>query len=377
MASGKVNIAEEVKEERKEEEKIEKVLKSLKLVSWFALAVGLVAILIGTFAILSMPKVSSAPTGATTTIPTTSANTSKLAPIIVNGTLITPSMSLPDAPVITENQSFGSRLTNINAPLNSSELAVFNNASDSYFEQAGMMLLNGSIDGVGVQPSLAPMLIVNGKPSVIYLGSISCLYCSENKWAMALALGRFGKFGALFKGYSSFSDFDLPTIYWAPAEYNSSGAADFGAFYNSNYINFIAIDYSSQIKDGFAMQPLSYFISKAQSTGSAPYVAALQLISSLNNFQGTPYTIWGKFVVPGADAVDLGDVNPTQPPVPLEYMTHEQVLAQLANPSNKFAWREYAAADLYIAMTCASINNAAPICSLPAIQKIESISHYQ
>jgi len=376
MVDSKESVEKEIKEEKKEEKKIENIVKSLKIVSWSALAIGIIAIIVGILAIVSLPK-TSAPTSVTTVAPvTTVSNASFSKAIYVNGSLITPSMSLPDAPVITENQSFGSRLTNINAPLNASELAVINNASDSYFEQAGLMLLNGSIDGVGVQPQKAPLLIVNGKPSVIYLGAISCLYCSENKWAMALALGRFGKFNALFKGYSAFSDYDLPTIYWAPAEYNTSSAVDFGDFYNSSYINFISIDYASPIRQGFAIQPLSYFIQKAESTGSAPYVAALQLISKLNNFQGTPYTIWGRFVVPGADAVDLGNVNPSQPPIPLEYMTHEQILSQLAHPNNMFAWREYAAADLYIAMTCASINNKAPICTLPAIQKIESVSGY-
>jgi len=376
MVDSKENLEKEIKEEKKEEKKIENVVKSLKIVSWSALVIGVIAIIVGILAIVSLPK-TSAPTNVTTIAPvTTISNVSFSKPIYVNGSLITPSMSLPDAPVITQNQSFGSRLTNINAPLNASELAVINNASDSYFEQAGLMLLNGSINDVGVQPQKAPLLIVNGKPSVIYLGAISCIYCGENRWAMALALGRFGRFNALFKGYSSFGDGDLPTLYWAPAEYNISSGVDFGNFYNSSYINFISIDYASPIVQGFEMQPLSYFIQKVGSTGSAPYVAALQLISNLNNFQGTPYTIWGRFVVPGADAVDFGNVNPSQPPIPLEYMTHEQVLSQLAHPNDMFAWREYAGADLYIAMTCASINNTAPICALPAIQKIESVYGY-
>ncbi|MGC8699936.1 MAG: DUF929 family protein [Candidatus Micrarchaeia archaeon] len=354
---------------KRKEKTLEEVVKSLKIISWFALILGIVAIIVAVDAIFSIPK-QNVTTPVTAPVTTTISNATFAQS--VNGSLITPPISLADAPVIIQNQSFGSRLTNINAPLNASELMVINNASDAYFEEAGMMLLNGSINDVGVGPQQIQPLIVNGKPAVIYLGAISCLYCSENKWAMALALGRFGKFGELFKGYSSFGDYDLPTLYWAPAEYNSSnGAADFGDFYNSSYINFISIDYASQIRGSFAMQPLSYFISAAEQTGSAPYIAAIQLINRLNNFQGTPYTIWGKYVVPGADAVDFGNVNPTQPPIPLEYMTHEQVLAQLAHPNNTFAWREYAAADLYIAMTCASINNTAPVCSLPAIQQLE------
>jgi len=365
-------IEKSEKKEESETKTLAKTVKTLQIISWLALLLGLIAIIV---AVLSITSVSST-TGlapAPTTIPS---NVTLQSSYSVNGTLITPPMSIADAPVITQNQTFGSRLTDINAPLNASELAVINNASDAYFEQAGLMLLNGSITGVGVQPQKSPFLIVNGKPSVIYLGAISCIFCGENRWAMALALGRFGKFNALFKGYSSFGDGDLPTLYWAPAEYNVSSGVDFGNFYNSSYINFISVDYASPIRAGFELQSLSYFISQVQSTGSTPYIAALQLISKLNNFQGTPYSIWGGFVVPGADAVDFGNSTSTQPPLPLEYMTHSQVLNLLAKPNSPFAWREYAAADLYIAMTCASLSNTAPICSLPAIQQIEKSSGY-
>ncbi|MGC8662253.1 MAG: DUF929 family protein [Candidatus Micrarchaeia archaeon] len=361
---------------KKEDSKINtenpKKVEKQNLIIWFSLAMSIIAIMMAAYSLLHIPS-SQAPV---TSFPSSPAANTTLSKIVVNGSLFIPPASLSNAPIVTQNQSFGSRLTNINEPLNGSELAIFNNASNVYFEKAGMMLLNNSINNVGIQTSASPLLIVNGKPSVIYLGAISCFYCSENRWAMGLALGRFGKFNMLFKGYSSFGDADLPTIYWAPAEYNSTSAADFGNFYNSNYINFLSIEYASQIRSGFEMQPLSFFVASAKTLNSTPYLAALNLILKLNNFQGTPYTIWGRYVSAGVDAVDLGNINPTQPPIPLEYMTHEQVLAQLANPNDTFAWREYAAADLYIAMTCASINNTAPVCSLPAIQQIEKINGY-
>ncbi len=66
---------------------------------------------------------------------------------------------------------------------------------------------------------------------------------------------------------------------------------------------------------------------------------------------------------------------PTSDSFPLTNMTHEQVLAQLANPNDQFAWTEYAAADLYVAMVCSSINNTAPVCSLPAIQQLEKLGY--
>ncbi len=294
----------------------------------------------------------------------------------ITGTMVTPNTSLPGFPIITANASFGKRLTNINKPLNASYLSTINNASNSYFETAGLMLLNGSINNtVGVTPTRVNPFILNGKPTVIYLGSITCVFCGENRWAMALALGRFGNFSQLFEGYSAFGDHDLPTLYWSPSHYNAS-AEDIGNFYSSKYLNFISIDDALPITGGFQLNSPSLIQQRINATNNVPYKDAFEFIVRLNNFQGTPYTIWGKFNVPGADAVDFGNSTPTTQNLTLTYMTHKDVFKALSKPSDQFAWTEYAAADVYIAMTCASINNSAPICALPAIQQIEAKEGY-
>jgi len=360
----------ESEKEKREEHDVE----SIRLMAYAALAIGIAALIVSVYALLSRPSSISTTTLAnktTTVVPIVSYN--------IKSSLITPPSSLASAPIITQQQPFGHRLTNINQPLNASELSIINNAPNSYFETAGEMLLNGSIKNeVGARANNVPMFIVNGKPSVIYLGSITCLFCGENRWAMALALSRFGNFSALYKGYSSFGDGDLPTLYWAPANYNSSGTDSLGNFYSSKYLNFISIDDENPVTGGFNLNPLQVIASNINATGNLAYEDAFSyIINSLGKnsstaFQGTPYTIWGSKQVGGADAVDFGNSMPTGNSLPLTNMTHEQVLAQLANPNDQFAWTEYAAADLYVAMTCSSINNKAPVCTLPAIQQLES-----
>ncbi len=309
-----------------------------------------------------------------TTVPITKTNLTLYN--ISNQQLPQPPLSLSAYPVITQQQPFGKRLTNINAPLNSTELAVINDAPSSYFETAGEMLLNGSIDnyvGVGSGLQNVSAFIVNGKPSVIYLGSITCIFCGENRWAMALALSRFGKFDHLFKGYSSFGDGDLPTLYWRPMTYsNASGAIDIGNFYNSSLINFITLEDTNPITQGFQLQSLGQIQAELQQINNTAYSDAFNHILQINTFSGTPYTIWGKYVVGGADAVDFGNTTPSSTPFPLTNMTHAQVLSQLASPSDQFAWTEYAGADVYIATMCASLNNSTQVCALPAIKGIES-----
>ncbi len=301
-------------------------------------------------------------------------STTSYAPITISGNLITPPLSLPDAPPIAAQQPFGSRLTNINAPLNATELAVINNASQGYFVTAAQMYLNHSLSiPIGANVAAAPLLMVNGKPSVTYLGAISCVYCGENRWAMALALSRFGGFEQLFKGYSALQDQDVPTIYWAPGHYNASSAVEYGNFYSSSYINFISIEYSSPITQGFSMGTLSYFQQEATMTANPIYGNATQVIIKLNNYAGTPYTMWGKFSVPGADASNFGDTSSNSTTsLPMASLTHEQILSRLAHPSSPFAWNEYAAADFYISLLCASMPSPAPVCMLPSISTMVS-----
>lgn len=343
----------------------------LKLIGYASLIVSVAAMLF--VAVLAVQLNTFYRQGSQGTTQTATSITS-YAPISISGNLITPALSSPDAPPITAQQAFGSRLTNINVPLNASELAIINNASQAYYVTAAQMYLNHSLAiSIGAVVSAAPLLLVNGKPSVIYLGAISCVYCGENRWAMALALSRFGEFQQLFKGYSALQDADVPTIYWAPAHYNATQYVGYGNFYSSNRINFLSIEYSSPITQGFNMGTLTYFQQEAVAAANPIYGNATQIIINLNNYRGTPYTIWGKFSVPGADASNFGDANPNATTsLPMASLTHEQILSMLARPSSPFAWNEYAAADFYISLLCASMATPAPVCSLPSISTMVS-----
>ncbi|MFI5412423.1 MAG: hypothetical protein ACHQX1_00865, partial [Candidatus Micrarchaeales archaeon] len=186
--------------------------------------------------------------------------------------------------------------------------------------------------------------------------------------AMALALARFGNFTQLFNGYSALGDGDLPTVYWTANNYTTSSGVGYGNYYNSKYINFISAEYQSPITAGFQIKPLSYFL---QLSPNATYTTALGFMNSTNKFQGTPFTFWGTSIVAGADALVFGNTTPSSASnLPLAHMTHAQVLSQFQSFNDQFAWSEYAAADVYIAQVCPSINNSAPVCSLPAIKSI-------
>jgi uncharacterized membrane protein YobD (UPF0266 family) len=274
---------------------------------------------------------------------------------------------------IAKAQPLGNTTAGIDQQFSSSELSTINSAPNSNFETAGEMLLNGSLYGMVFYPNRttagAPVtpFMVNGKPSVIYVGAISCIYCGENRWAMALALSRFGKFGNLYIGYSSIGDGDVPTIYWSKLNYTTTAGVSYGNSYSSNYINFISAEFESPIKGGFQMAPLSYLVSRAP---NQTYYSAMSLMNDTGRFQGTPFTLWGSVLAPGADAIVFGNTTPTSNNLPLTHMTHTQVLNQIASFNDQFAYAEYAAADVYASYVCPSINNSAPICALPAIKAL-------
>jgi len=344
-------------------------LKNLKVITYLALIIALTDTV---FVAVLATQVLANRNGGTAVTTTTS-------PVFirVSGPLVTPPTSLASAPVITSEQPFGMRLTGINAPLTASELSVINNASNNNFEIAGLAYLNGTLaNQVGTTPVLGPELVVNGKPAVVYLGAISCIFCGENRWAMALALSRFGGFSQLYTGYSSFGDADLPTLYWSPADYNATQAFEFGNFYSSSYVSFVTMEYSSPITLGFEAPTLSYLAQQAVALNNTVYKTAVNTIAQLNNYQGTPYTMWGKYIVSGADAFDFGNSSATLSSghYPLTNNTHAEVLAQLAEPTDQFALTEYAAADLYLTLLCLSTSNPVPACHLSAITQIEAKS---
>ncbi len=295
-------------------------------------------------------------------------------------TTVTPQLlqnSTPSPSLIPEylasNAPFGRRLTNISKPINATDLSAINNAPNSYFETAGEMLLNGTIQNQVLtapenKSNQYPALIINGKPSVVYIGAISCIYCGEGRWAMALALSRFGNFSSLYKGYSSFGDYDLPTLYWASDNYTTQSGVGYGNSYSSKYINFISSDYESPIIQGFTVKPLSFFI---QNAPNSTYLSALKFMNSTGRFSGTPFTFWGTTLLDYADGAIFGNTTPATT-LPLEYQTHAQVFNQLRSFNDQFSWSEYATADVYAAYTCGSINNTAPFCSLPAIKSLET-----
>ncbi len=67
-------------------------------------------------------------------------------------------------------------------------------------------------------------LTSNGKPEMLYIGAEFCPYCGAERWAMAVALSRFGTFTTPLRGFHSSptdTDPNTPTLTFYQAKYSS------------------------------------------------------------------------------------------------------------------------------------------------------------
>ncbi|HKF38380.1 MAG TPA: DUF929 family protein [Ktedonobacteraceae bacterium] len=80
-----------------------------------------------------------------------------------------------------------------------------------------------------------------GKPEFLYMGAEYCPYCAAERWAMVVALSRFGTFSKLYQTTSSSTDVfpNTPTFTFYTSLYG-------GSFYSSSYIDFVPVETEDQ-----------------------------------------------------------------------------------------------------------------------------------
>jgi hypothetical protein len=169
-----------------------------------------------------------------------------------------------------------------------------------------------------------PPLTSGGKPEMLYIGAEFCPYCGAERWAMAVALSRFGTFSPLRGIHSSSTDVDpsTPTLTF----YKST--------YTSPYLVFTPVENETVTKT-----PL-------QNTTSAQQDLWVKYDSTNEDGveeQGFPFIDFGnKYVIK----------NPSYDPGVLAKMTWPQVAAALHNPSSPVAQGADGTANLITAAIC-------------------------
>jgi hypothetical protein len=173
---------------------------------------------------------------------------------------------------------------------------------------------------------------------MLYIGAEWCPYCAAERWAMAVALSRFGTFSPLKGIHSSSSDV-----------YPSTATLTFyRSTYTSNYLVFTPVEKQDVNKN--LLQPPT---------------AAQQ-------------ALWSKYLPPG-DAypfIDIGNrflAGATYDPGVLAGLSWSQIAAALHDPSSPVAQGAVGSANLFTAAICKITGNKpASVCTTPPVSTLAS-----
>lgn len=211
--------------------------------------------------------------------------------------------------------------------------------------QAKLTVPASTLASVGVGDSATSVLkAVNGsaltsggKPEMLYIGAEWCPYCAAERWAMAVALSRFGTFSPLKGIHSSSSD-----VY--P---NTATLSFYNITYTSNYLVFTPVETQDVAKNNL----------------QAPTSAQQAL--------------WAKYDPPGDSFpfIDIGNkfiASTTYNPQVLANLSWSQIANDIHVPSSPVAKGVLGSANVFTAAICRVTNNLpASVCTAAPISTLE------
>ena len=147
----------------------------------------------------------------------------------------------------------------------------------------------------------------DGKPLITYVGAEYCPYCAAERWALAVALSRFGTFSNLSGTHSSDADVypDTQTLSF------------YGSSYTSPYVDFQPVEEATNQPAGASYQALQ-----------APTAEQSALMAKYDPQGSIPFLdIANRYVIVGASFS----------PQVLQGLSRSQIAAQLSDPSSPVA----------------------------------------
>ncbi len=189
-------------------------------------------------------------------------------------------------------------------------------------------------------------LTENGKPEMFYLGAEYCPYCAAERWAMIVALSRFGTFSGLSTVHSSSTDVYPNTPTWT--FYNSS--------YTSPYLTFTPVETTTNVADASNTPPYV--------TLQTPTAAQQALVTKYAGASGSiPFIDFGnKYLISGAS------YNPQL----LAGLSWATIATDLSNPSSPVAQAVDGTANYITAAICKMTGNQPASACTTTVQSLES-----
>ena len=218
---------------------------------------------------------------------------------------------------------------------------------------------SGAINNVPIKIN-GPALTANGKPEMLYMGAEYCPYCAAQRWAMIVALSRFGTFSGLATVHSA----SVSGAGSSEPYPNTPTWTFVNAKYSSPYLTFTSVEMNTNIPD--------------PSTGSyttlqTPTTAQQALITKWDK---QPYIPSSEpagsipFLYFGGQSMIVG-TSPAQNEA-LSGLNWNQIAADLHNPSSAVAKAEDAEANYITAAICKMTGNQPASACTATVQSLES-----
>jgi len=194
-------------------------------------------------------------------------------------------------------------------------------------------------------------LIANGKPEMLYMGAEYCPYCAAERWAMIVALSRFGTFSGLATVHSAARD----GAGQAEPYPNTPTWTFVHATYSSPYLTFTPVELETNIPDPST---------GLYTTLETPTAAQDALITKYGGSSGAiPFIDFGnKYVLSGASYYPTGFAS----------LGWSQVAADLHNPNSAVAKEVLGTANYITAAICQMTGNQPASACTATVKSLES-----
>jgi hypothetical protein len=209
---------------------------------------------------------------------------------------------------------------------------------------------SGSVTPLSPISKAAP-LTVDGKPEMLYIGAEWCPFCGAERWAMAVALSRFGTFSGLHLIHSYSND-----IYS-----NTMTLSFYKSTYTSKYLVFTPVE-SENTSKGPLQNPTSAQASLMNTYDSPGYFPFIDIANKYTN--GETGAQYQPSVLGTTDVVDASHYG----------LTWQQIASDLSNPSSSVGQVILGTANDLTAAIC-KVTGGQPgsVCNSAAVKAISQI----
>jgi len=206
----------------------------------------------------------------------------------------------------------------------------------------------GQVTATPTSISGAP-LTSGGKPEMLYIGAEYCPYCAAERWAMVVALSRFGTFSGLAAIRSAAKD----GAGHAEPYPNTPTWTFVNAHYTSTYLTFTSVELNTNIPDP---------ATGGYTTLQTPTAEQEALLRTYDTNGSIPFIDFGnKYMSVGA----------SYDPAVLKNLTWDQIATALHNPGSPVARAALGAANYMTAAICVLTGNQPASACSPVVKSLQ------